>query len=103
MRSWRETPDGIENTEATKQNEREIFALKMQAKQGVESTMSAQSQYEREEQDIQDRCARGEISSAEMRAELNELRRDYRAAAQEAAQGAYEQEMERWGLAEPES
>ena len=34
MRSWRETPDGIENTEATKQNEREIFALKMQEKQG---------------------------------------------------------------------
>ena len=31
MRSWRENPDGEENQRATKQSEREIFALKMQA------------------------------------------------------------------------
>jgi hypothetical protein len=31
MRSWRENPDGAENTKATKQNEREIGALKLQA------------------------------------------------------------------------
>ena len=61
------------------------------------------AQYEREEDDIQERYARGEISNAEMWAELKELQRDYRGAALEAAQEAYEQEMERWGLAEPES
>jgi len=31
MKSWRENPDGAENTKATKQNEREIGALKLQA------------------------------------------------------------------------
>ena len=31
MRSWRENPDGSENTKATKQIEREIGALKLQA------------------------------------------------------------------------
>lgn len=31
MRTWRENPDGEENQRATKQTEREIFALKMQA------------------------------------------------------------------------
>jgi hypothetical protein len=31
MRSWRENPDGEENTKATKQIEREIGALKLQA------------------------------------------------------------------------
>ncbi len=36
MKSWRENPDGPENTEATKQTEREIFALKMQARQDSE-------------------------------------------------------------------
>lgn len=30
MQSWRENPDGEENQRATKQTEREIFALKMQ-------------------------------------------------------------------------
>jgi hypothetical protein len=33
MRSWRENPEGEENQRATKQSEREIFALKMMAKQ----------------------------------------------------------------------
>ena len=31
MRSWRENPDGEENQRATKQHEREVFALQMQA------------------------------------------------------------------------
>lgn len=58
--------------------------------------MSAQSQYEREENDIQERYARGEITKAEMWAELKELQRDYREAAREAASEAYEREMEQW-------
>lgn len=32
MRTWRENPDGEENTRSTKKIDREIFALKMQAK-----------------------------------------------------------------------
>lgn len=32
MQTWRNDPDGPENTEATIQTEREIFALQMQAK-----------------------------------------------------------------------
>jgi hypothetical protein len=32
MRSWRENPGGEENQLATKQSEREIFALQMMAK-----------------------------------------------------------------------
>lgn len=36
MRSWRENPDGEENQRATKQHEREVFALTMQAKQATE-------------------------------------------------------------------
>jgi hypothetical protein len=31
MKSWREKPDCTENIEATKQHEREVFALQMQA------------------------------------------------------------------------
>ena len=58
--------------------------------------MSAQSQYEREEQAIAAAEARGEISHAEAMKQIRELWRDYRAAAQESAQEAYEQELERW-------
>lgn len=32
MKSWRENPESEENQRATKQSEREVFALKMQAK-----------------------------------------------------------------------
>lgn len=32
MKTFRENPEGPENTDATKQNEREVFALKMEAK-----------------------------------------------------------------------
>jgi len=31
LRKWREDPDGEANTEATRANRREVFALKMQA------------------------------------------------------------------------
>lgn len=58
--------------------------------------MSRESQFEREENDIQERYARGEITNKEMWAELSELQRDYAGAAQEAAMDAYEAELDRW-------
>lgn len=39
MRAWRENPEGDLNQYATKQIEREIFALQMQAKHELESTV----------------------------------------------------------------
>lgn len=35
MRTWRENPDGEENQQASKQIDREIFALKMQAENDI--------------------------------------------------------------------
>ncbi len=52
--------------------------------------------FEREEQDIQERYARGEITNAEMWAETQELQRAYRGATEEAAGQAYQDEMDRW-------
>ena len=52
--------------------------------------------YEREEQALEDALANGEISLAEFNREIRELQRDYRAAAQESAEQAYREEMERW-------
>lgn len=52
--------------------------------------------YEREESAIQEAYSRGEITNAEMWRQMKELNRDYRDAAQESAQGAYEREMENW-------
>jgi len=51
---------------------------------------------EREEQDIEDRYEAGEISGKEYQRELNELYRDYRAEAEERAQEAYQDELDRW-------
>jgi hypothetical protein len=62
----------------------------------LEEYMSADTQFEREENDIWERAARGEITNAQARKEQRELQRDYAAAAVEAAQGAYERELERW-------
>ncbi len=58
--------------------------------------MSVESQYDREEQYIIDQMNSGMISQQEGRKQLRELQRDYRAAAQEAAQDAYDREMDRW-------
>lgn len=58
--------------------------------------MSVESQYDREEQYIIDQMNSGTISQQEGRQQLRELQRDYRAAAQEAAQDAYDREMDRW-------
>lgn len=53
-------------------------------------------QYEREEEDIQRRYAAGEITNEQMWKELRELQRNYAQAAREAAQEAYERELDRW-------
>lgn len=54
------------------------------------------SQFDREEAAIQEAYARGDIDNKEMWRQLRELQRDYRAAAEEAAEGAYRREMEEW-------
>ena len=58
--------------------------------------MSIETQIEREEQAIEESYERGEISRKEMEAELRELQRDYQAAAETAAQEAYDAEYARW-------
>jgi len=55
-----------------------------------------QSQYDREEQDIIDRENRGEITRAQVTKEINELQREYQAAAHEAAREAYNRELDNW-------
>lgn len=54
------------------------------------------SQFEKEEQYLEDQLANGEIDIKEFNREMQELQRDYRAAAQEAAEQAYHDEIERW-------
>ena len=54
------------------------------------------NQYDREEQAICEAEERGEITREEAQKQLMELARDYRDAAHERAQQAYEQELERW-------
>jgi len=58
--------------------------------------MSIESQIEREEDEIYAALERGDISNKECNDQLRELQRDYAAAAQEAAEMAYEAEMDRW-------
>ena len=54
------------------------------------------TQMEREEQNIEDRYDRGEISTEQYNIEMEELLREYRAVAEERAQKAYDAEMESW-------
>lgn len=58
--------------------------------------MSFESQLEREENHLVEQFNSGQISQEEYNKQMRELQRDYRAAAQEAAQDAYDREMERW-------
>ena len=51
---------------------------------------------EREEEAIEKALERGEITNAQAVKEINELWRDYRAAAQESAREAADRELERW-------
>ena len=52
--------------------------------------------FDREERILEEQFDRGELSADELRHEIRELQRDYQAAAEEAAQRAYQDEMERW-------
>jgi hypothetical protein len=53
-------------------------------------------QYEREEEELHDSYACGEINEETFNREMRELQRAYRATAQEAAERAYDDELERW-------
>jgi hypothetical protein len=54
------------------------------------------NQLEREIECLDSELERGEISSAEYTKEYNLLLREYRYAAEEAAQQAYDEELSRW-------
>ena len=58
--------------------------------------MSIESQMAREEDILCEQLNRGEITQAEFNKEMREMRRDYRAMAEESAQNAYDEEMGRW-------
>jgi len=51
------------------------------------------SAIEREEAFLEDQLANGEITLSEFNREMREVQRDFRAAAEEAAQEAYDNEM----------
>ncbi len=61
-----------------------------------EEKVSVQSQFDREEDHLVELVNSGQISQEQFRKEMRELQRDYRAMAQEAAQDAYDREMDRW-------
>jgi len=58
--------------------------------------MSIDSQFEREEQSIEDDLSNGIISDQEYNDQMRELQRDYCAAAEDSAQQAYDNEMNNW-------
>ena len=51
---------------------------------------------EREEQYLEEEYENGGITMKEYNKLLSELRREYRGAAEESAQGAYDDELNRW-------
>lgn len=53
-------------------------------------------EYERDEQEIEDRFRAGEISATQYNREMKALYNDYKADAEEAATNAYNEEMARW-------
>ena len=59
-------------------------------------SMSLYNEIELEENRLCERFNSGEISLDEFNREMRELQRDYRAAAEEAAQEAYDNEMRNW-------
>jgi len=52
--------------------------------------------YERAEQELEDDLSSGRISLTEYNAAMRELSREYQDAAHEAAEQAYDREMENW-------
>lgn len=53
--------------------------------------------WEREEENLMEMHANGDLTDAELRHELRELQRDARAAAEEEAELAYEEALGAWG------
>ena len=53
-------------------------------------------QFELEEQHLQEQYESGNLSLKEFNHEMLELQRDYQGVAEEAAQEAYDNEMQRW-------
>jgi len=53
-------------------------------------------QFEHEVDVLERRYAEGEMSNAEFNEEMREMERDYRGWAEEQAQQAYDDELERW-------
>lgn len=58
--------------------------------------MSNTTQYEREEQQLEDYLSDGRITQAEYNSQMRDLQRDYRDSAHESANAAYEQELGNW-------
>jgi hypothetical protein len=58
--------------------------------------MSIDKQFEREEEFLIEELNAGRMTRAEFDKQMRELARDYRQAAQEAAQDAYDEEMGNW-------
>lgn len=58
--------------------------------------MSRPDAIERELDDLRRQLAEGEITLQQYNAEVRAMEREYRAAAEDAAQEAYEREKERW-------
>jgi hypothetical protein len=58
--------------------------------------MSRESQFDREMDDIDQAESDGRMTREEAAHERRELQRDYRGAAEEAAENAYREELERW-------
>jgi hypothetical protein len=54
------------------------------------------SQFDREEEALDRAYQNGDITLKQYQDEMRELQRDYRGAAQEAAERAYEDELDRW-------
>lgn len=52
--------------------------------------------YDREMEAIEDDYANGDLTVTEFNQAIREVESDYRAAAEESAQSAYDNEMERW-------
>ena len=53
-------------------------------------------EFEREEQELEDAYARGELSNQEFNKLMNQLQRDEREERRERAQKVYDRELERW-------
>ncbi len=58
--------------------------------------MSIERQMEKEEQYLEDELESGSISLNEYNDAMRELERDYRGAAEESAQRAYDDELRNW-------